>query len=114
MDNSPSLDLSKVISVITENPDIIAQISALAKKDGRQEDKGTDTPSLEPSKSDEQTSSASSLTPKADLEIPLTRDTKNRQRLLSAFKPYLSENRARAIDSMVTIADVLHSFGGIK
>ena len=38
-------------------------------------------------------------------EVPLGK--KRRSELLSALKPFLSNERAKAIDSMITIADIL-------
>jgi actin-like ATPase involved in cell morphogenesis len=104
MDNQ--LDLSKVISIITENPDLIARISALAAQSGRSEDQ----------QSEKETEESTSKTEETDIEevsavpkVPTVKNDRNqnRQRLLSAFKPYLSTDRAKAIDSMLTIAEVL-------
>lgn len=109
MDNQ--LDLSKVISIITENPDLIARISALAAQSGRSEDQ----------QSEKETEESTSKTEETDIEevsavpkVPTVKNDRNqnRQRLLSAFKPYLSTDRAKAIDSMLTIAEVLDAVRG--
>ena len=88
-----SPDLSKVVSVIMEHPEIIEQISGLlGEGNGKSESaKEADAPPSE--KSEE----AAILTPRADAR---------RSRLLYALKPYLSENRARAIDSMLTFGEI--------
>ncbi len=106
MDNS-QLDLSRVISVITENPGLIAQISALARNESSTEAVSTDEKILpEEPKQEEVTRTA------AVPELPKRGDRGNRQKLLSAFKPYLSGERAKAIDSMLMVADILESLGG--
>ncbi len=109
MDNS--FDLSKVISLITENPEIIAQISALAKGTG-EDKKPKEATENAASKPVGEESTAVNVTP---AKAPISEgrpDTRNRQRLLSAFKPYLSGERAKAIDSMITITEILGNMGG--
>lgn len=82
-------DLSRIISVIMENPSLIEEISALAgKKDERSE------------KTDDAEVTASTERPPADLRS-------RREQLLSALKPYLSSERQKAIDSMMTFAEIL-------
>ena len=110
MDNQ--LDLSRVISVITENPDLIARISALATEGDKKEElptvsEGEGGDLNADSAVNEETAAVSS-------EPSVSGDgaRKSRQRLLSAFKPYLSTERARAIDSMLAIADVLDTVRG--
>ncbi|MBQ9084523.1 MAG: hypothetical protein IJY24_02595 [Clostridia bacterium] len=90
---SDSPDISKVVSMLMQNPEIIASIGAMLSK-GK-----TDEPSKEE--------------PKEDVEISVTpsepnvRRKSNRAALLGALKPYLRESRAGAIDSMISILDVL-------
>lgn len=82
-------DLSRIISVIMENPSLIEEISALAsKKDGSDE------------KAEEAEATVSTERPTADLNS-------RREQLLSALKPYLSSERQKAIDSMMTFAEIL-------
>ena len=87
-------DISRIISVIMENPDLIEQISSLVKE----------APPDEPKEIEE--------TPAAEVEasaLPSSgQDLRSRrEHLLSALKPYLSDERQRAIDSMMTFADIL-------
>lgn len=102
MQNTP--DLSGIINLIMQNPSLIAEISALAK------------PKSDPSPEPEITESAQQKeepTVKEEPEeekiavssAPLMRT--HRHELLSAMKPYLSENRRSAIDSMASILDVI-------
>ena len=89
-------DLSRIISVIMENPALIEEISALATKtkenDTEELGEGEATPTV------------------AEVN---TRDTHGRrEQLLSALKPYLSNERQKAIDSMITFAEILDTVRG--
>ena len=91
MSEKESLDISRVVSLIMENPQLIEQISALAKQDA-----------------------SSPPEEKAEEAKPVAADTYNpvsargeRARLLGALKPYVSSERAKAIDSVISIADIL-------
>jgi len=90
---SDSPDISKVVSMLMQNPEIIASIGAMLSK-GK-----TDEPTKEEPKEDIETS----VTPSE----PVVRRKSNRAALLGALKPYLRESRAGAIDSMISILDVL-------
>ena len=90
-------DLSRIVGLIMENPKLIEEISSLAR--------AKDT-------ADEQTNAAeepdSHSPDKASEETKIPQDGKERRaRLLSAIKPYVSEQRARAIDSMISISEIL-------
>lgn len=105
MSDKESLDIGKVVGLIMENPALIEQISNLAKG-GREVSENTPEDVIAEVKGD-----ASPQAPKAEAAAnPITElhDSKsNRQRLLGALKPYVSEERAKAIDSMLTIAEIL-------
>ena len=88
-------DISRIISVIMENPELVEQISALAA-----EKKEEDPPSAPPEEEKADTVSASP-------QITATPIHSRREQLLSALKPYLSNERQKAIDSMMTFADIL-------
>ena len=76
-----------------ENPSLIAEISNLVKKE-------------EPSEPTETTTEVKpEISAPASVSIPSAKS--NRTQLLGALKPYLSEPRAKAIDSMMTIADII-------
>ena len=85
-------DISKIVSLIMENPDLIEKIKSLAKGEEKKAEDGQEAESV----------SAPALTYPADDGSK----TKRRQ-LLSALKPYLSAERSRAIDSMMNISDVI-------
>ena len=91
-DTNRAPDISKVISVIMENPDIIEKISELVK--------GTEDSA--PQKADAAVNSAPQLT-----GAPVTERRKMRSQLLYAIKPYVKKSRADAIDSVIAIADIV-------
>ena len=82
-------DLSRIISVIMENPSLIEEISALASK-----------------KSETEQEAAVEEAPAAT-ELRVVDIHSRRDQLLSAMKPYLSSERQKAIDSMITFAEIL-------
>ena len=92
-------DLSSIVNLIMQNPTLIEQISSLAKsKSESEESVDVSDAKTEPAAvQDELVAEASSA--------PLMRS--HRHELLSAMKPYLSENRRAAIDSMASILDVI-------
>ena len=90
-------DISKIIGLIMENPKLIEEIKNLASSD-RVEEKKT-KPEIQKESEKEN-------------PMPEVRDIENpsrirRRELLSALKPYVSPERSRAIDSMISIADIL-------
>ena len=89
-------DLSSIVNLIMQNPALIEQISALAKQSGEQEDIPVENEAPEEVKEapEEEIKGASLM-------------RSHRHDLLSAMKPYLSENRRVAIDSMASILDVI-------
>lgn len=90
-------DISRVVSLIMENPALIEQIKQLAAQDGE----------IEPSES------PTSERAQEDVEAAVTKDTAPTRRpvrrgeLLAALKPYISDERKAAIESFITIADIL-------
>jgi len=99
MSDNGNIDVSKVISVLMENPALIAEISSLVKKE-------------EQSESVESTQVVAESKPEiSEVSLPASAPTSsirsNRTQLLGALKPYWSESRAKAIDSMMTIADII-------
>ena len=92
MESTP--DLSRIVNLIMQNPELIEQISALSKSEPRKEN------SEEMTQDDLETVVNVDKAPKRDMRI-------YRQELLSAMKPYLSENRRSALDSMSSILDII-------
>ena len=86
-------DLSRIISVIMENPTLIEEISALAAKKS----------------DDEQSQATEGESAKAVAEAKPADLHGRREQLLSALKPYLSSERQKAIDSMMTFAEILEA-----
>ena len=103
MSEQENLDLSKVIGLIMENPALIEQISNLAKQ------------ATVEKKTDEQSEPMEEASLPKEPEEPKTEPTyspiinhrNNRAQLLGALKPYVSKERAKAIDSMISIVDIL-------
>ena len=87
-------DLARIVNMIMENPSLVAEISAMAK--GATEGEPT------AGKEDK----AGSPAPETS-EVTATSKSTNRARLLGAMKPYLSKERAQAIDTMISIAEIL-------
>ena len=87
-------DISKIIGRIMENPSLVEEIRALA------DDSGT---SKEAAKNPEsQTEEV-----KASVASEPRPHPSRRRELLCALKPYLSEERSRAVDQMLSITDIL-------
>ena len=100
MDNN--MDLSSLVSLIMQNPDMIAKIAALARE-ARIEPEGPATQRGEVTASVESESAVQEAEPDGS-------ETKrrNRERLFSALRPYLSSERAKtlaSVEAMVAIID---------
>ena len=95
MSEKESMDIGKIVGLIMDNPQIIEQISALAKQ--------SDTPKTEEPSEPQ----AEAVKPVSAIPPPQTTGRGDRARLLGALKPYVSSERAKAIDSMMSIADIL-------
>lgn len=94
-------DLSKIVGLIMENPKLIEEIKNLSSKaEGKEEVKLAEK---------EKTSEANTELEEAEATIaPIENTSRIRRReLLSALKPYVSEERGKAIDSVMSIADIL-------
>ena len=102
MSEGTTPDLSRIVGLIMENPKLIEEISSLVKQES----------GVEPENEAEVKSQEDQTVEKAEEVSVLTTNVdnsrkKNRSELLSAFKPYVSSERAKAIDSMISIANVL-------
>jgi len=104
---STSPDLSRIINVIMENPKLIEEISALAKAE---EEKTFDESAKEVS--------APAPAEAVSVSEPTYSNQNNdgvrarRSQLFSALKPFLSNERQKAVDSMMTFADILDTMRG--
>ena len=91
-------DLSRIIEMILANPDLVAQIANLGKSDPQ--------PTNAPDASTEAAPVTVETNEPISLYTPPPPHDKRRAQLLSAMKPYLSESRARAVDSMLTFGEI--------
>jgi hypothetical protein len=103
MSEQQNLDLSKVISLIMENPALVEQISNLAKSQTKQSETSLPAEQAEETISQEQVEEPKT----APTYAPIMNHRNNRSELLCALKPYVSKERAKAIDSMISIVDIL-------
>ncbi len=101
MSDQESLDIGKVISLIMENPALIEQISKLAKSGGKGQ---VDEPQSEIVEEKTEVELQANTEP---TYTPGISQRKDRATLLCALKPYVSSERAKAIDSMISIADII-------
>ncbi len=99
---SQTPDLSKIVNIIMQNPSLIEEISSLVKssEDSVEESEKNDTKIQKKIESEGESVSVSAPQPHAASK-------EKRRELLNAMKPYLSENRRSAIDSMSSILDIL-------
>ena len=100
-------DLSKIVELIMQNPELISTISSLVSKSSESKEEPEAAPEdnlAPPSGAIEATEST-----ETSVQPGGTEGSKRYQRkeLLGALKPYLSENRRAAIDSMISISDIL-------
>ena len=89
-------DLSKIVNLIMQNPAIIEQISSLMKSE-------EEAPAQQPDKTEASVSEEASVS----ATPPTPSHRSNRRELLSAMKPYLSENRRSALDYMSSILEII-------
>lgn len=97
MSDAQTPDIAKIIGLIMNNPQLIAEISRLAA-----ESEETDSP---PQVAEAVENEIASPVAAPIFERP--RGNASRSQLLCALKPYVSPERAKAIDSMISIADIL-------
>jgi len=97
--NMGEADLSKIVGLIMENPSLIAEIRALADGETKSDTKPA-TEKAEPSAAE---TAAVTETVSSETAAPRSR----RRELLSALKPYLSEERCRAVDQMISLGEIL-------
>jgi hypothetical protein len=96
-------DISKLVSIIMQNPALISQIAALANgAQDTESETSEDVNTVAPTVREEQTVEAVST-----VESTKSHTKERRRELLNAMKPYLSESRRSALDSMASILDIL-------
>ena len=98
---SDTPDLGKIVSLIMENPDLISKIQGLVKGGDAQEASAPVQEKNEVKVPEEKVAEA------ATVIRPQFENRDKRKALLSAMKPYLSTERSKAIDSMMSVAEIL-------
>ena len=98
-------DLSKIIGIIMENPKLVEQIREMVARSESPEEEKSASPQSENNESSEDDIPVKATIPE---ERTYTQSRSSRRNeLLRAMRPYVSEQRGRAIESMITIADIL-------
>lgn len=98
-------DISKIIGVLMQNPALISEIASLvngAEKNGESNAQETGEAPV----AVEETATEPVVRVSQPREVQ-SHNKARRKELLSAMKPYLSENRRGAIDSMASILDII-------
>ena len=90
-------DLNSIIELIMKNPQLIEQIQALAKKTEDEPNEITEINEAEEAVKTEDVRPVQAINVRS----------KRRGELLRAIAPYISENRRRAVESFMSIADIL-------
>ena len=104
MSEQENIDIGKVIGLIMENPQLIEQIANLARQNSPSENNPEEL-KVEATAAAVKEEVVPTVT--APTYKSATHQRGNRAQLLGALKPYVSEERAKAIDSMISIADIL-------
>lgn len=97
-------DISQIINLIMQNPELIATVTQMLK--------GGDNSEGEPAVTDEPVAVNEPDERRTDVGRTGSGRHQNRTRLLNAMKPYLSEKRRGAIDTMITLSDILEAMSG--
>ena len=107
MESTP--DIAKVVGLIMQNPELIETIKGMMGKSDVAQDSEVNEDRQE-SKNDIPETKEAMAMGSANPDSGSKR--KRRNTLLQALKPYVSEGRSRAIDTMMTIADMLDAVKG--
>lgn len=99
-------DLSKIVNLIMENPKLIEEIKNLGADKAQTEEPASVTEDV-PIPEKETAAEADNKVTYESVSSNLGANRIRRKDLLLALKPYVSEERGRAIDSMMSIADIL-------
>lgn len=97
-------DLSRMISLIMQNPDLIQRIEALAKSDAEAQAESTpaEPPREEP---------AQEIPTVQTAALPHGSRSEKRARLLGAIRPYVSEKRGKTLDTLIGMVDLFDLIG---
>lgn len=94
---SSTPDIGRLVQLIMENPSLVEEISKLGEKDSAEAEKA---------KQEEPAAEAPASVPNI-ASIPENPRRNKRTQLLGALKPYLSGERAKAIDSMISVVEII-------
>ena len=100
-----SPDLSRIVSLIMQNPDLIHQIENLAKQDANtEEENAIETKAAPPIPEAAESTQAAAV-------AQSTGSREKRMRLLSALRPYVSEKRSKTLDTLIGAMDIFDLIG---
>ena len=92
-------DLSKIVGLIMENPKLIEEIKNLSSK-------ADSTEEVKPA--EDEANDITGIVAEQEAAPPPQNVSRIRRReLLSALKPYVSEGRGKALDSVMSIVDII-------
>ncbi len=97
-------DISRILELIMQNPGLVAEIQGLVKNESSPQPKNLPEPEHEPEEKPEPKPTESSVSRSVQPEMS---QKERRALLLSAMKSYVSSERARAIDSMMAVSEIL-------
>ena len=109
-----SFDLSKIISAVSENPELIAGFkslfsSSVFKSDSKEDEREKTEEPIEEAKNvfKENTENMEKESVAVAKMSESAVRKKRRKELLCALKPYVCNERSKAIDTMLSLTDVL-------
>jgi hypothetical protein len=102
-----SQDISRIVSLIMENPELIEKIRSLKAQNENQENEETKEASSAPSLGDDTDGVSEAVFASHEKVHSKPRSKNRRTELLCALKPYVSDGRSKAIDSIISIAEIL-------
>ena len=105
-------DISKIIGIIMENPDIIARIKGLADKQNDSALSNTEETASIQANAPEIHEQSASVRSSASNGATKTQCKRKQRELLLALKPYVKNERAQAIDTMLSVIDVITAIRG--
>ena len=98
-------DISRIINLIMTNPGLIEEIKRLSEKDSESAEAKSDTDTAEEEKAaPEKVEESFTVPPRISVGVS---ERSKRTELLRALKPYVRSERSKAIESMISIADIL-------
>lgn len=99
-------DLAKIVNLIMENPKLIEEIKNLGAEKAATEEAESVIEDVSVTEKETEVEAEKTVTYES-VSNNFSTNRIRRKDLLLALKPYVSEERGRAIDSMMSIADIL-------